>query len=161
MKNDRSTAKDHRHPSPIGRALALLLSGAVSCGVLAAAAGDASTPAGPDPLVEFVRQLGEQQRTQVAPIVRAASTNAEVRGSALLEALLSLNPDLVRALGALNDEHPADALPILDRLGGSPDPFLAKHAAWFRVRALIGCERYEEALAALTAAQTNAVRYTQ
>lgn len=120
-----------------------------------------SDPRTNSPLNGLVEQLGEAQKSRVAPIVGAASTNERVNQSAVLETLLALNPDLVRALAFVNDRHPADALPILDRLAVAPDPFLAKYAAWFKVRALIGLERYEDALAGLVPAQAEAERYTQ
>ena len=144
-----------------GWALGLLLSGAVGWGALAAVSGAAAAPEGGDPLKELVGQLGQEQKARVAPIIQAASTDNQVRRSAVVEILLALNPDFVKALGDLNAERPAEAIPVLDRLRESPDPFLATHAAWFRVRAMIGIERYEDALAALTAVQTNATRYTQ
>ncbi|MFZ4395479.1 MAG: hypothetical protein ACOYOU_07615 [Kiritimatiellia bacterium] len=133
----------------------------VSGRLLAAAAGSAGAPAGGEPLDDFVRQLGGEQKTRVAPIVQAARTNALVRQNAVLEVLLALNPDFVKALRLLNDENPAEALKMLDRLVGASDPFLAAHAAWFRIQGLIGLERYEDALSALPAVQTNAMRYTQ
>lgn len=120
-----------------------------------------SEPKTNTPLNGLLEQLGADQKSRVAPIVGAASTNERVNQSAVLETLLALNPELVHALAFLNDGHPADAIPILDRLAGAPDPFLAKHAAWFKVRALIGLERYEEALASLASTQAAAERYTQ
>lgn len=144
-----------------GWTLGLLLSVALGLCAVVPVSGAETAPEGAIRLKELVGQLGQEQQARVAPLLQAASTNARVRRSVVLEILLALNPDLVQALAALNVEKPAEALPILEKLGGSPDPFLAKHAAWFRVRALIDSERYEDALAALPAAQTNAARYTQ
>jgi hypothetical protein len=144
-----------------GWTLSLLLSVALGLCAVTPVSGAETAPEGAIRLKELVGQLGQEQQARVAPLLQAASTNARVRRSVVLEILLALNPDLVQALAALNVEKTAEALPILEKLGGSPDPFLAKHAAWFRVRALIDSERYEDALAALPAAQTNAARYTQ
>jgi hypothetical protein len=138
--------------------LLLLLS--VFCTCAAQAAEQAAGIVTEDPLDTYAGQLRNEQRTRVAPIVQAAGTNAPARQGALLEALKTLNPDLSQALDDLNADRPAEALAVLDRLAGSPDPFLATHVGWFRVRALVARERYEEALAALTAIQTNAEKYS-
>jgi len=141
-------------------ALALLLALAVAGAVLAADQGAGIVPPAEDPLDAFVRQLGKEQQARVAPIAKAAGTNSLARQGALMEAVLVLNPDLTKARDELNADRPTEALPILDRLAGSPDPFLATHAVWFRVRALVAGERYEDALSAITSVQTNAARYT-
>ncbi len=144
-----------------GRIMCLMLSGALGLCASVALFGAESAPKASNLLTDFVSQLGKEQQARIAPIIQAAGKSDLASRGAVLEALMVLNPDLVQALGALNAEKHEVALPILERLAGSPDPFLAKHAAWFRVRALIGMERYEDALAALPAVQTNAVRYTQ
>jgi hypothetical protein len=144
-----------------GWTLGLLLSAAAGLWAVTPVSGAGTAPEGGGPLKELVGQLGNEQQARVAPILQAASTNARVRGSVVLEILLALHPDLVQALAALNVGKPAEALPMLEKLGGAPDLFLAKHAAWFKVRAMIDSERYEDALATLSAAQTNAARYTQ
>jgi hypothetical protein len=138
--------------------LLLLLS--VFCTCAAQAAEPAAGIVTEDPLDAYVRQLRHEQQKLVAPIIQAAGTNAPARQGALLEALKALNPDLAQALDTMNADRPIEALTILDRLTGSSDPFLATHAGWFRVRTLVARERYEEALAALTAIQTNATKYS-
>jgi len=138
--------------------LLLLLS--VFCTCAAQAAEPTAGIVTEDPLDTYARQLRHEQRARVELIVQAAGTNAPARQGALLEALKTLNPDLSQALDDLNADRPAEALAVLDRLAGSPDPFLATHSGWFRVRALVARERYEEALAALTDIQPNAAKYS-
>lgn len=151
--------RDTRHStrSPRHAFLLLLLSFFCTCAVQAAEPGGVVPE---DPLDAYVRQLRHEQRTRVAPIIKTAGTSAPARQGALLQALKTLNPDLSQALDDLNANRQAEALSTLDRLAGSSDPFLATHAVWFRVRALVARERYEEALAALTSIQTNATKYS-
>lgn len=126
----------------------------------AATALPAAEPQPVDALDRFISRLEKKQKEQVKPIIKNAGTNSQARAEALLESLLALNPDLTAALDELNYGRPDRALPILDKLTDSPDPFVAAHAAWFRVRAFIGLERYEDAMDTLTSMQTNAVQHT-
>lgn len=139
--------------------------------MLAAAVGGGSTlaadskvaiapPPVEDALDAFVRQLGAPQRARVESMVKAAGTNSGTRQTALFDSLLLLNPDLSRASDELNSDWPTNALPILDRLSGSPDPYLATHAAWLRVRAFANGSRFEDALSTLGSMRTNALRYS-
>jgi tetratricopeptide (TPR) repeat protein len=115
---------------------------------------------GADPLTDYLGGLSSDQQARVAAVIKAAGTHEQERQAALQEALVTLNPDLGRALDLLNADEPANALPILEKLSRAPDPYLTTHVAWFRVRALVAGERFEDALAVLTAVQTNAARYS-
>ena len=128
--------------------------------LLAAAGARAAAPQPGDALDRFINRLDKKQKKQVKPIIKNAGTNSHARAQALLESLLALNPDLTAALDELNYGRPDHALPILDKLTDSPDPFVAAHASWFRVRAFIGLERYEDAMDTLTSMRTNAVQHT-
>jgi len=137
----------------VATCLAVLLLAAVT-------ALPAAEPQPGDALDRFISRLEKKQEKQVKPIIKNAGTNSQARAEALLESLLALNPDLTAALDELNYGRPDHALPILDKLTDSPDPFVAAHASWFRVRAFIGLERYEDAMDTLTSMQPNAVEHT-
>jgi hypothetical protein len=143
-----------------GAALMLLLAALPLQGAPAESPGAGAAASAGDPLETFVRGLSSNQQARVVGLVRTAGTNAPERQAALQEALLTLHPELARALDALNADQPAEALPLLDAPARAADPVLATHAAWFRVRALVAGERFEEALACLQTVQTNAARYS-
>ena len=100
--------------------------------------------------LEANEDVAEPQRKEAVELVAEQRKEAESRDRCITEALRILHPDFAEALVQLGDENAAEAIPTLQKLAASSDPYLAAEATFYLARAHVMREDFEQALPVLT-----------
>jgi tetratricopeptide (TPR) repeat protein len=95
--------------------------------------------------VQEDKQLDDAQREKVLGLVAAQRVDADLRATAITDALAATNADFQAALLALAEEDLTKGIAALDKLSKSENKYLAADASFFLARAHMMEERAEAA----------------
>lgn len=100
--------------------------------------------------LEANKDVADAERKEAMELVSDQRKEAESRERCITEALRVLHPEFAEALVQLGDENAAEAIPTLQKLAASSDPYLAAEATFYLARAHVMREDFEQALPVLT-----------
>lgn len=98
------------------------------------------------------KYLNDAARDRIEKRLGDAANDHSALAEAMVESLGEMYPPFAKAVAAVNEEKPLEAIAALRALDAKNDPFLAAHAAYFLGWALVQQEQYEAALAPLSEA---------
>lgn len=127
--------------------VACLLGGAE----IVASAQDVAAPE-KDALTTFAETVAKQEglpaevKERVASILLQGELDRSGRAMALTEGLRVVSPEYDQAAASLGEENLEVAIPLLQKLSASSDPYLKAEATYFYAQSLLFGERSEEAI---------------